>query len=207
MPIADQIDHALGFVAIVEEQAGGAPQSVLDLGTGGGMPGLVLASCWPDTRVVLMDANQRRTAFLQEVVEAWPAGAVVRWCGAGLRSWGDRGAAGSLRCRDLPFVRSPAATAECGSSFLTVGGAMVVSEPPDADLRERWPATGLDQLGLAPVATLRPVQRFGYQALTKVELPGPPVPSARGDPDEEAPFLTRAAQRFGQSLMFHVKHC
>ena len=46
---------------------------------------------------------------------------------------------------------------------------MVISEPPDTDLRDRWPSAGLEQLGLAPVATLRPVQRFGYQALIKVE--------------------------------------
>ena len=44
---------------------------------------------------------------------------------------------------------------------------MVVSEPPDADLDDRWPRAGLQRLGLVPVATLRPVGRFGYQALKK----------------------------------------
>jgi hypothetical protein len=72
MPIDEQIDHALGFVAILEKRCGGVPASVIDLGTGGGVPGLVLISCWPDSRVVLMDASARRTGFLQEVVEGWP---------------------------------------------------------------------------------------------------------------------------------------
>jgi 16S rRNA (guanine527-N7)-methyltransferase len=170
MPIADQIEHALGFVAILEEQSGGPPSCVLDLGTGGGIPGLVLASCWPDTRVVLMDANERRTAFLQEVVDDWAGGGrcqVVRGRAEELgRTEEMREAFDAVTSRSFG---PPAATAECGSSFLTVGGAMVISEPPDTALGDRWPTAGLDQLGLARVATLRPVQRFGYQALTKVE--------------------------------------
>jgi 16S rRNA (guanine527-N7)-methyltransferase len=169
MPIADQIEHALGFVAILEE-SGSHPSSVIDIGTGGGIPGLVLASCWPETRVVLMDANERRTAFLQEVVDGWAGGGhcqVVRGRAEEL------GREEDLReLFDAVTSRSfgpPAATAECGSPFLAVGGSMVVSEPPDTDLRERWPTPDLAQLGLAPVATLRPVERFGYQVLTKVE--------------------------------------
>ena len=169
MPIADQIDHALGFVAVLETEAGGPPASVIDLGTGGGVPGLVLASCWPETRIVLMDANERRTTFLQEVLDGW--------AGSG-RTEVMRGRAeelGRVEALREHFAavtsRSfgiPAATAECGSSFLEVGGAMVVSEPPDTDPGERWPGPGLLELGLAPVASVRPDERFGYQVLKKV---------------------------------------
>src|ERR1019366_9022502 len=69
MPVDQQIAHALGFVWTVETELGRAPRSVLDLGTGGGIPGLVLAACWPDSRVVLFDANQRRTEFLDHEVD------------------------------------------------------------------------------------------------------------------------------------------
>lgn len=133
MPIADQIDHALGFVEIVESELGRPPVSVIDLGTGGGMPGLVLSSCWPDTRVVLVDASQRRTEFLVEVVESWPAGS---------RTEVVRGRAEELGRRpdlremiEVVTSRSfgpPSATAECAAPFLRVGGVMVVSEPPDS---------------------------------------------------------------------------
>jgi 16S rRNA (guanine527-N7)-methyltransferase len=171
MPIADQIEHALGFVAVLESELGGPPPSVIDLGTGGGVPGLVLASCWPESRVVLMDANERRTTFLQEVL--------VGWAGSG-RAEVVRG-----RVEELGRVETlreqfaavtsrsfgiPAATAECGSSFLELGGSMVVSEPPDTDPADRWPESGLLGLGLAPVAMVRPVERFGYQILKKVGL-------------------------------------
>ena len=42
MPIADQVDHALGFAVILEEELGGAPNSVIDLGTGA----VCQAWCW-----------------------------------------------------------------------------------------------------------------------------------------------------------------
>ena len=37
---------------------------MLDLGSGGGIPGLVLAGRWPEATVVLLDGSQRRTDFL-----------------------------------------------------------------------------------------------------------------------------------------------
>jgi len=170
MPIADQIDHALGFVSILEMERHGPPATVIDLGTGGGVPGLVLASCWPDTRVVLMDGNERRTTFLHEVVESWPGP---------VRAEVLRGRAEELGrmpefregfdCVTSRSFGLPAATAESGSAFLEVGGAMVVSEPPDVDRSERWPEAGLRKLGLTPATVVRPFGTFGYQVLNKIE--------------------------------------
>jgi 16S rRNA (guanine527-N7)-methyltransferase len=183
MAITDQIEHALGFVAIFESELGGPPSSVIDMGTGGGVPGLVLASCWPDSQVVLMDVNERRTSFLQEVLDGWN--------GSG-RAEVLRGRAEVLG-RDDEFrerfdavtSRSfglPAATAECGSSFLALCGWMVVSEPPDSGSSVRWPGPGLRQVGLDPVTTLRPVVRFGYQVLKKVDPLDPRYPRRVGIP-------------------------
>jgi len=73
MPVVEQIDHSLGFVATVETALRRFPTSVADLGTGGGVPGLVLHSCWPRCRVVLLDGNQRRTEFLAAQVSSWGA--------------------------------------------------------------------------------------------------------------------------------------
>ena len=153
MPIAEQIDHALGFVAVIESLVGSPPESVIDLGTGGGVPGLVLISCWQRARVVLMDANERRTAFLGETVGQWPSASlaeVVRGRAEEL------GRVGGLR-EQFAVVTSrsfgmPALTAECGSSFLSPGGWMVVSEPPGSDPADRWPADGAALVGLDPHA-------------------------------------------------------
>ncbi|WBB94486.1 16S rRNA (guanine(527)-N(7))-methyltransferase RsmG [Verrucosispora sp. WMMC514] len=44
--------------------------SVLDVGSGAGLPGLVLAIARPDLAVTLIEPLARRTAFLEEAVEA-----------------------------------------------------------------------------------------------------------------------------------------
>jgi len=183
MPIADQIDHAIGFAAVLESEFGGPPASAIDLGTGGGVPGLILVSCWPETRVVLMDATERRTAFLAEVLDSWPGAdnaEVVRGRAEEL------GRTEALR-ENFAAVTSrsfgvPAATAECGSAFLEVGGSMVVSEPPDSDPDGRWPTDGLAELGLSPVGTVRPAERYGYQVLRKIEALGVRFPRRVGVP-------------------------
>ncbi len=168
MPIEDQIDHALGFVFLVEARLGRTPGSVIDLGTGGGVPGLVLISCWPETRVVLMDASERRTAFLEKTVENWPSAVnaeVIRGRAE------DLGRKGGLREQfDVVTSRSfgiPALTAECGSAFLVPDGWMVISEPPDIAPGDRWPASGLATVGLTSAGTVRLEDRFGYQVLRK----------------------------------------
>lgn len=46
--------------------------SILDFGTGPGLPGLPLALALPDCHVVLLDSNQKKTAFLTHVVGALP---------------------------------------------------------------------------------------------------------------------------------------
>ena len=132
MPVDEQIRHALGFAAIVEDRLGRQPTSVIDLGTGGGVPGLVLLSCWTEARVVLLDSNERRTEFLSETIDSWsaaPRGEVLRGRAEELGHQGD------LReCFEVVTSRSfgiPALTAECGAAFLAPGGWMVVSEPPD----------------------------------------------------------------------------
>ena len=44
------------------------PFRLLDLGSGAGFPGLVLAAARPDCEVVLVEARERKWAFLQSAV-------------------------------------------------------------------------------------------------------------------------------------------
>jgi len=50
------------------------PGSVIDLGSGAGLPGIVLALLLPDTDIVLLEPMARRVVFLEECVQALSLG-------------------------------------------------------------------------------------------------------------------------------------
>jgi 16S rRNA (guanine527-N7)-methyltransferase len=187
MPIIDQIEHALGFVVAAESALGGSPISVADLGSGGGVPGLILLACWPTTRLVLLDSNERRTEFLSEATADLMGGEPVEV----IRGRAEEiGQSETFRGQfDLVTSRSfgaPAVTAECGAPLLTIGGVMVVSEPPEGE--NRWPVEGLQPLGLIPSEHVRFEDRFGYQVLRKQEATPDRYPRRTGIPAKRPLF-------------------
>jgi 16S rRNA (guanine527-N7)-methyltransferase len=160
-------EHAAGFTEVVDRP----PARLLDLGSGGGVPGLVLAERWPDTEAVLLDAAERRCRFLDEAVSDLGWAERVRVVRARAEEAGRRE---DLRDSfDLVVARGfgpPPVTAECGAPFLRVGGTLVVSDPPTADgvgRTARWPTEGLMVLGLRPAGTWQ--RPFHYQVLEQAE--------------------------------------
>ena len=154
-PVGDQIAHSSAFATMLED-AGVGPAAFLDLGSGGGLPGLVLADRWSRQRGALLDSSARRTAFLRRTVASlgWEARVSV------LEGRAETLARSTdVRCAfPLVVARSfaaPAVTAEIGGACVGIGGALVVSEPDDADSPERWPAEPLAELGLAPAELRR----------------------------------------------------
>jgi 16S rRNA (guanine527-N7)-methyltransferase len=57
--------HSLGIAKVYEFQPG---QQVLDVGTGGGFPGIPLAILFPDTHFTLVDAIGKKIRVVEEVV-------------------------------------------------------------------------------------------------------------------------------------------
>src|SRR3954453_4991263 len=61
---SSHISHALGFAAVAERDEP-PPTSLADLGTGGGIPGLVLAERWPGPVVSCVESSSRRSRALE----------------------------------------------------------------------------------------------------------------------------------------------
>lgn len=153
-PVTDQLHHSEAFAAAV----GGAPDTFLDLGSGGGVPGLVLAQHWSTSRAILLDGSVKRAAFLREAVDTLGLGDRVE-------VWAERAedTGRDLERRAIADVivsrsfGSPAVVVECAAPLLRVGGRLVVSEPPSGTWvgnATRWPADGIAMVGLEVESTI-----------------------------------------------------
>jgi 16S rRNA (guanine527-N7)-methyltransferase len=174
--VGSHLEHARAFRDAVRP-----PEYALDLGSGGGVPGLALALWWPDARWVLLDGGERRAVFLADAVEKLGLGNRVAVVHAAAES------AGRDECYratfDLVVARSfgpPSVVAECGAPLLREGGHLVVSEPPALDAA-RWPADKLDRFGLE-VGNGPRSQHGAVVVLRQRRLAPPEIPRRAGIP-------------------------
>ncbi len=168
------VAHSLAFAEAAEAVVGGPPGEVLDLGSGGGIPGLILADRWAGSQAAFLEGSVRRGRFLEEAAQAlgWTeAGRVTVLIGRAEElgrqpEWREQ--------RDLVVARlfgAPAVTVECGGPLVRPGGLLVVSEPPDeaeSARQDRWPREVLAMQGLESAATIRR-RGFGFHVLRKVQ--------------------------------------
>ncbi|HET7855139.1 MAG TPA: RsmG family class I SAM-dependent methyltransferase [Gaiellaceae bacterium] len=68
------LDDALRAVDLVRELDG----PIVDVGSGGGSPGIPLAVALPERDVTLLESNGRKAAFLEEAAREFPNARVVR---------------------------------------------------------------------------------------------------------------------------------
>jgi 16S rRNA (guanine527-N7)-methyltransferase len=145
-PVAAIVEHAGAFVDALAEVTG----TVIDLGSGGGVPGLVIARARPDLRLVLVDRRAGRTDHLVRLVgRLHLAGRVeVLALDAATLARDRSGTADAVVARGFG---PPAETLRAAAPLLGAGGLVVVSEPPHPE-PERWPAALLERLELTAVA-------------------------------------------------------
>lgn len=168
-PFADQ---STGSVPVPPRPEDGQPRMrILDLGSGGGIPGLVVAMDMPAARVVLLEAGLRRAEFLGWAIERCAlVGRVAvlhRRAEEAGRDVSERGSYDAVVARS--FGR-PAVTAECAAPFLRIGGVLVSSEPPEDPAGSvgtndpgRWPERELARLGMLPSSEMR--GEFGFRVV------------------------------------------
>lgn len=151
-PIESAVEHALGFVVAVTAQWSASeldgPRSIVDLGSGGGLPGLVIAEAMPEVRLVLIDRRQKRTDFLARASRRLAYHQVEVLCAdvadlAGAVETGGRPPFDAVTARGFG---PPEPTLRLATRLIAASGFVLISEPPAGD---RWDPGLLDALDLA----------------------------------------------------------
>ncbi|HVB01999.1 MAG TPA: RsmG family class I SAM-dependent methyltransferase [Acidimicrobiales bacterium] len=185
-PLESHIDQARAFFSVVADLVEPSAQ-VLDLGSGGGLPGLVVAATWPELHVALLDGRSNRAENLSAAVETLGFGDRVQVIAQRAEEAGRE-----TRHRhvfDLVVARGfgpPAVTAECAVPFLKVGGLLVVSDPPGGGMGDRWPEAGSELFGLR-VERIQ-VDPWAFTVLRQVELCSDTYPRRTGLPQKRPLF-------------------
>jgi len=161
-PISEVIGHARGFVRALASWE--SIDSVVDLGSGAGVPGLIIAHDLPDVHVTLLDRRAKRTDVLERVVRRL--------------GWQERV---DVVCEDVDRFGPPASfdavvargfgppefTLSSAARLVRVDHPIVISEPPDQD---RWDDELLERLQLRRVTV--PAQPTGGLDPTSDALDG-----------------------------------
>ncbi len=125
--IDDAIAHAELFVTALPDEVNGG--RLIDLGSGGGLPGLVIAASRPDLEVTLVERRDKRADLLRFGVRGLDAIARVRVVSGDVHGIARR-EAGEF---DVVTARSFGPVSEVlriAATLLRSGGCLIVSEPP-----------------------------------------------------------------------------
>jgi 16S rRNA (guanine527-N7)-methyltransferase len=113
------LDSILPFVDLP------APDTLLDIGSGAGFPGVPVALWWPTTQVTLLEPRRKRRSFLESSCASLGLGCVVReerLEHLGAESWSMVTSRGTLPWADL-LLRAP--------PYVRPGGLLVALLGPD----------------------------------------------------------------------------
>jgi 16S rRNA (guanine527-N7)-methyltransferase len=144
-PIAEVIAQSSAFVAALDDLPAGS--LVIDLGSGGGVPGLVIAAARPDLRLVLVERRRTRADHLRRLVSGLG-------CTSYVSVTSDDAAQVAVvhsTSADAVVARgfaAPAILARLAVRLLRPGGRLVVTTPP-ADHPDPWTTEQVAPFGLA----------------------------------------------------------
>jgi len=125
---------------------------VVDVGTGGGMPGVPLAIARPDLRLLLADATGKKAAFVAEACAALGLDHVEAIQGRAETLGHDgryRGVFDVAVCRAMGPV---SVVLECCVPLVKVDGRVLAMKGPKAEQELRDASDALDKLGVGEVA-------------------------------------------------------
>lgn len=126
-----ELAHARQYVPGIPPDA----RDVVDLGSGAGLPGLVIAHDCPALRVLLVERRAKRTDFLRRAVGALNLRGRVQVTGDDVERL--LGRPGQVCGYDVVSARAfgpPESTLHFASRLLRPDGLVLVSLPPEGDL-------------------------------------------------------------------------
>ena len=151
--LVEAVAHAEQFVTALPPTA----QRLADLGSGGGLPGLVIAVRRPKLAITLVERRRSRADLLHRAVRALRLDHVEVFSGD-VRELADA----KPHSFDVVTARSfaaPYVAARWAGNLLVAGGLLVVSEPPQPTA-DRWPEAMLAAAGLTDLGLLGGINRF-----------------------------------------------
>lgn len=155
---------------------------IVDLGSGGGFPGLVLAIALPDARVALVDSVGRKVAFLRGAIERLGL-TNVEAIQARAEAWPE-----GIGAHDLVTARALAPLAvlvEYAAPLLALGGSLVAwkgarDHAEEADGRAAAAALGMEELRVRPVTPFEGARERHLYLSSKVSPTPPGYPRRPG---------------------------
>lgn len=127
------------------------PLRLIDIGSGGGVPGIPLAATLPNSTVTLVESQQRKAAFLQSSIESLQLASRVTVCAERIEAIGQPGS--ELReSWDVGTARAlatPAVVAEYLSPLIRPGGLLATwTTRKQLDVLDAVAAAIMEPLGL-----------------------------------------------------------
>jgi len=149
--LAGQVLESLQVVELARRLGATTGQRWVDVGSGAGFPGLVVAACLP-VAVVLVEPRERRAAFLELMLAQLGGGSVVRGR-LEKTGWEGRGVEGKFEWASARAVFAPELWVEAARGIVAPGGIVVVHlhrgdadplglEPVGVVEGERWSVRG-----------------------------------------------------------------
>jgi 16S rRNA (guanine527-N7)-methyltransferase len=157
VPRARDVHIADSLTGLELEQIRSAAR-IADLGTGAGLPGLVLAAALPNASVDLIESNERKCAFLRDAIARMrlPNAAVVCQRSEEWALGEGREAYDAVAARSVGRL---AALAELASPLLREGGALVAWKGTRSAQEEAEVARAADRVAMEPIE-IRSVQPY-----------------------------------------------
>jgi 16S rRNA G527 N7-methylase RsmG len=154
-PLREAIAHADRFVHALPASTG----SIVDLGSGGGLPGLVIAHRRRDVRVSLVERRAKRADLLRYGVRSLGLTQTVAVIEADVDVFAESLDAASLA--DTVTARSfgpPLEVLHAAAGIVCAGGTVLVSEPPAA--LPRLSAVDVAACGFVDNGSIDGIRRF-----------------------------------------------